>query len=103
MFFDHESMSMTDRCVAADGLHKAAEWLHPIQWPSTDQVWGLFALQIETPLFNSQVRDAMKEIDGRKDFFLEKRRKVGGPDLASALRQCLTLISLIHRLDIHWS
>lgn len=32
--------------------------------------------QIETPLFTSSVPGAVKAIDGRKAYFLEKRRKV---------------------------
>ncbi|KAK9806457.1 hypothetical protein WJX73_009668 [Symbiochloris irregularis] len=41
-----------------------------------DMISAFSSLKLETPLFASHVKDAMKEIDGRKDFFLEKRRKV---------------------------
>ena len=33
-------------------------------------------MQIETPLFSSNVPEAVKAIEGRKEYFLEKRRKV---------------------------
>ena len=55
-------------------------------------------MQLETPLFASNVPEAVEAIQGRKDYFLEKRRKVRH---LTVIRLCVNHLILVAQKHLH--